>query len=262
MSRPIRRECPNAAGGAAAAAPAAREARVQPRPADGDAKAGRPKAAKSTRHGWMFFNPAEAAFVRSAVARLMPADDAGAGATVAAVATFIDRQLADASGADEPMLGHGPSRAGEPPADGQRPCTPAGLFRAAFRAYDEDLRMRHGRGFEALPPDVQDRELAALETAAADLDGMPASTFFDVLLAMTIEGFWSDRGDGGQGDVVGWSIIGLGAHANFYTYVGPQSVEFLHEPTSLAGDAEGIVHVQPPLPASAPGAATKPRGPR
>src|SRR5437763_9885903 len=51
------------------------------------------------RTTYTFLNAQEAAFIEAAVARLIPTDDTGPGATEAAVANYIDKQLAGAWGA-------------------------------------------------------------------------------------------------------------------------------------------------------------------
>src|SRR5690349_23346433 len=48
----------------------------------------------ATGGGYVFFNPAEAAFVEAASQRMIPADELGPGAVEAGVPVFIDRQLA------------------------------------------------------------------------------------------------------------------------------------------------------------------------
>src|SRR5215475_10161210 len=51
-----------------------------------------PPAASGT--GYVYFNPAEVAFVEAAVERLIPKDPVGPGALEAGVPFFLDRQLA------------------------------------------------------------------------------------------------------------------------------------------------------------------------
>src|SRR3954471_10734934 len=64
----------------------------------------RPPPSKS----YVYFNPAEAAFVEAAVARLIPADDLGPGAVEAGAAFFIDSQLAGEFGRAERWYMQGP----------------------------------------------------------------------------------------------------------------------------------------------------------
>ena len=58
--------------------------------------------------GYVYFTPEEAAFVESAVARLIPADDLGPGARELGCAVFIDHQLAGAYGRAERWYMRGP----------------------------------------------------------------------------------------------------------------------------------------------------------
>ena len=51
-------------------------------------------ARRDERPGYIFFSPAEAAFVEAAAARIIPSDATGPGAIEAEVPRFIDRQLA------------------------------------------------------------------------------------------------------------------------------------------------------------------------
>ena len=48
--------------------------------------------------------------------------------------------------------------------------------------------------------EVQDAYLKSLESGGHDLDGVPSSVFFDMLLKMTVEGFFSDPVYGGNRD--------------------------------------------------------------
>src|SRR5258708_3117813 len=98
-SNPARRRLFQAAGaaGAAIALPAGAQ------PAGGVAVA-QPVGAAAARpvaeaKAYVFFNPAEAAFIEAAVARLIPRDENGPGALEAGVPDYIDRQLAGAWGA-------------------------------------------------------------------------------------------------------------------------------------------------------------------
>src|SRR5258705_10821120 len=85
-SNPARRRLLQAAG-AAVALPAA-GARAQPRAAPA------PKA-------YVFFNPAEAAFIEAAAARLVPRDDDGPGALEAGLPDDIHKHHAGAGGRGE-----------------------------------------------------------------------------------------------------------------------------------------------------------------
>src|SRR5258708_21078004 len=75
-------------------------------------------AANAPPTTYVFLNREEAAFIESAVARLIPADTKRPGALEAGVPNYIARQLAGASGSGGPLdpAGHGPPGT---PAQGQ-----------------------------------------------------------------------------------------------------------------------------------------------
>ncbi len=217
---PSRRRLFRAAGATGLAAAVPLPAPAQPKPS------------------YTFFNANEAAFIEAAVARLIPKDELGPGALEAGVPTFIDRQLAGAWGAGERLYRSGPWRRGTPSQGYQLPFTPAELFRNALRAVDPD--------FEKLPPQKQDEYLAGLQKDKRDLGGVPSEVFFEALLAVTIEGFFSDPVYGGNRDMAGWKLIGFpGAYANYYELVDQHNVKFTAPPTSLGQDARGHIAIHP-----------------
>jgi gluconate 2-dehydrogenase gamma chain len=187
---------------------------------------------------YVFFRPAEAAFIEAAVARLIPKDELGPGALEADVPVYIDRQLAGAWGAGERLYRSGPWREGTPSQGYQLPFTPAELFRNALRAVDA--------GFPKLAPQRQDEYLNALHEQKRDLGGVPSDVFFESLLGMTIEGFFSDPAYGGNRDMAGWKLIGFpGAYSNYYDFVDQPNARFPGGPSSLAEDSAGHVHLIP-----------------
>jgi len=215
--------------------------------APGCERPGRESARKGARY--VFFNADDAAFIEPAVARLIPADETGPGALDADVPVYIDRQLAGAWGAGADLYRSGPWQAGKPEQGYQLRFTPAELFRTALRAITEDLRKANQGGFAKLKPEEQDEYLKSLENQSRDLGGVPSQIFFESLLEMTIEGFFSDPVYGGNKDMVGWKLIGFpGAYANFYEFVDQHGIAFNRPPMSLSQDASGTVHLHPTKP--------------
>lgn len=209
----------------------------------------------SQRAPYSFFNSDEAAFIEPAVARLIPADETGPGALEADVPVYIDRQLAGAWGSGADLYRSGPWQAGKPEQGYQLPFTPAELFRNALRAVNEEFRKSEHGSFGKLNTEDQDAYLRGLESEARDLGGVPSNIFFESLLEMTIEGFFSDPVYGGNKDMVGWKLIGFpGAYANFYEFVDQHGIAFNRPPMSLSQDASGTIHVHP---VKAPPAAPK-----
>ena len=200
----------------------------------------------SQRVPYAFFNSDEAEFIEAAVARLIPAEETGPGALEADVPVYIDRQLAGTWGAGADLYRSGPWHSGKPEQGYQLRFTPAELFRNALRAITEDLRKANRGAFGKLKPEDQDAYLKALESESRDLGGVPSNIFFESLLEMTIEGFFSDPVYGGNKDMVGWKLIGFpGAYANYYEFVDQHGIAFKRPPMSLSQDASGAVHLHP-----------------
>jgi gluconate 2-dehydrogenase gamma chain len=236
--------------GAAVVAPAAAVAVAPENAAPGrenSAPAG--AEARDTTPLYLFFNAAEARFIEAACERLIPADEAGPGALGAGVPNYLDKQLAGAWGAGERLYRSGPWQQGTPSQGYQLPFTPAELFHTAVGAIIRDLEKR-GAAFADLAPDAQDDYLKSLEAGTSDLDGVPAAVFFDMLLRMTVEGFFSDPVYGGNRNMVAWRMIGFpGAYADYYEAIDRHGVKFEREPISLAEDSHGHVHVRENIPA-------------
>jgi gluconate 2-dehydrogenase gamma chain len=197
-----------------------------------------PAAAEPARYE--FLSMEEARFVEAASARLIPVDELGPGALEAGVPRYIDRQLAGAYGAGERLYKAGPWRQGTPSQGYQLPHTPAELFRAAIRSIGERLAAK--RGFAALTPHEQDAFLDALQKGEIDLGAAGTTEFFEMLLALTMEGYLSDPAYGGNRGMAAWKMIGFpGAYASYYDLVG-ENVAFNADPMSLGEGAHGHPH--------------------
>jgi gluconate 2-dehydrogenase gamma chain len=202
---------------------------------------------------YLFFTAPEAAFVEAAVVRLIPPDELGPSALQAGVPNYIDKQLHGAWGAGERLYRSGPWQPGSPQQGYQLPFTPAELWRTALRAIDTDLQNNGGTPFPQLQGQQQDAYLTGLQTGTKDLGGVPCKVFFDSLLSMTIEGYFSDPVYGGNKDMAAWAMIGFpGAYAAYYDLVDQYGVKFDHPPRSLAEDAHGHVMPDPNISAYAP----------
>ena len=207
------------------------------------------KAAEPIKSAYLFFNAAEIRFIEPACERLIPADELGPGARSAGVPIYLDRQLGGAWGAGERLYRSGPWLPATPTQGYQLPFTPAELFHVSLRAIDRDLDA-HGNPFAGMSIDAQDDYLKSLEAGAHDLDGVPSAVFFDTLLKMSIEGFFSDPVYGGNKDMLAWRMIGFpGAYADYFEAIDRQGLKFERQPMSLGENARGQVHVNPDVPA-------------
>jgi len=244
------------ARGTEAAAPAQQSGNATKEAPPGQAQSARAGTATSgarQRTTYLFFNAQEAAFIEAAVSRLIPNDELGPGALEAGVPNYIDKQLGGAWGAGERLYRSGPWREGTPSQGYQLPFTPAELFRNALRAIADDMNS-NGRDFAKLDGDAQDQYLKSLEQGKSDLGGVPSKVFFESLLAMTLEGYFSDPVYGGNRDMASWRMIGFpGAYTNFYDLVDKHGVAYTRVPMSLAENGEGHIAVHPNIPAHVDG---------
>lgn len=188
---------------------------------------------------YMFFHPAEIAFVEAAVARLIPADELGPGAKEAGVATFIDQQLFGGWGTMAKMYRGGPWPEGTPQQGYQSPLTPREVYRIGIRAVNAHCAKQHGGSFDTLSVSQQEEVLRAMDEGKVELEGVPAAFFFNMLLANTIEGFFSDPLYGGNRDKVGWKLVGFPGVAAAYTeYVDKHGVPYNAVPVSIQDIAQ------------------------
>jgi len=183
-----------------------------------------------------FFNADEWAFLRAAVARLIPADALGPGALEADVPRYIDRQMATPWAEGRLWYMQGPFEPSAPPTMGwQMSLTPRDVYRLGIAAADSWTRAQHGKPFAELDAATQDNVLQAFESGKARFDKVPAHTFFVMLLANTREGFFSDPVHGGNRGLVGWKLIGFpGARADFMDWV-ERDVAYPLPPVALNG---------------------------
>ena len=187
---------------------------------------------------YQFFTAAEAAWIRAAVARLIPHDSVGPGAVEAGVPSFIDRQLAGNYGRGDHFFLGGPWPKGTPEQGYQSRFTPAQAYRAAIAAIDSHVAANfHGKTFDQLPDDEADSVLKGLESGGISLDGgVDGRTFFAMLLQNTKEGYFSDPIYGGNKGLGAWKMIGFpGAHYNYTDWVRRHGERVTVMPVGLNG---------------------------
>jgi gluconate 2-dehydrogenase gamma chain len=127
---------------------------------------------------------AEADILEAVVARLIPSDENGPGATEARAAHYIDRALVGALRS---------SRAD---------------YAAGLEALDAYAQSRKGLAFTKLSAADQDALLTDMEKNVATGFTPNASTFFNLVRTHTIQGTFCDPYYGGNADFVGWDMIG------------------------------------------------------
>ncbi len=189
---------------------------------------------------YVYFTPEEAAFIESAVARLIPADELGPGARELGCPLFLDRQLAGAYGRAERWYMGGPWAQGSKTQGYQSRMTPAQMYRAALKAIDAYCRSNFDKKtFAQLGPDDQDKVLSGLEDGKIKLDEVDATAFFKQFLLNTREGFFADPLYGGNKDMAAWKMIGFpGTRYDYRDYVSKHGERFPLPPVSLRGRVE------------------------
>ncbi len=129
--------------------------------------------------------PEQIQTLQTAVNRIIPADDFPSGWD-AGVGEYLARQLSGDLRSLQDM------------------------YRAGLDALDAEGRAEAGTAFASLDPSAQDAILARLE-AGKILTNWPVdpARFFTHLVEHTMEGYYSDPGNGGNRDAVSWAMIGF-----------------------------------------------------
>jgi gluconate 2-dehydrogenase gamma chain len=150
----------------------------------------------------------EHAFVVAAVDTIIPADELSPSGSACGVATFIDRQLAGAYGMGARLYRQGPFPKAKPELGYQLALNPREFFRAGIESANSWTRKTYGKDFDRLSEKDREAALKAMEDDKAPFPGFSSRTFFDALLQITMEGFFSDPIYGGNRDMAGWKMVG------------------------------------------------------
>jgi gluconate 2-dehydrogenase gamma chain len=143
----------------------------------------------------------EADLLEAIVARLIPSDANGPGATEARAAHYIDRALGGALASS-------------------RQAYPAGLA-----ALDRYSRSSRGKAFTELSATDQDSVLIDVETGAATGFTGSSAQFFALVLSHTHQGTFGDPYYGGNANFIGWDLIGYPGIRTMVTAADQKSLE-------------------------------------
>ena len=143
----------------------------------------------------------EADLLEAIVARLIPSDANGPGATEARAAHYIDRAL-------------GGALAGSKAA-----------YTAGLAALDRYSRSSRGKAFTELSATDQDSVLIDVETGAATGFTGSSAQFFALVLNHTHQGTFGDPYYGGNANFVGWDLIGHPGIRTMVTAADQKSLE-------------------------------------
>jgi len=194
------------------------------------------ESANAPAETWLVLTADEVAFFSATADTMIPADALSPSGSECGVPVFIDRQLASAWGAGAKMYRAGPFHPGLPEQGYQLPLTPRDYFAAGVEATNAWTRKTYGKSFDRLSPDQRAEALTAMEGGKAAFENFDSRAFFQRLLAITMEGFFSDPIYGGNRGKASWRMLGFpGLPA---TYAGKieeyRGKRYVAEPQSIA----------------------------
>ncbi len=132
--------------------------------------------------------------LEAVVARLIPTDINGPGATEALAAHYIDRALGGALATSRPA------------------------YAAGLAAVDQYSLRTKGASFVKLSPEDQDAVLTDMENGIATGFTPSSATFFNLVRDHTLQGMFCDPYYGGNANFVGWDLL---AYPGVRTLVSP-----------------------------------------
>ena len=219
-----------AGAGAASASAAALTASLTAKPAEAAA------ADAAAVETWLVLTAEEVAFFSATSDTMIPKDELSPSGSECGVPSFIDRQLASAFGAGARMYRAGPFHQGTPEQGYQLPLTPRDFFAAGVEATNAWSRKSYGKTFDRLSPGQRIAALKEMEEGKAQFQDFDAKLFFQRLLAITMEGFFSDPIYGGNRDKASWRMLGFpGLPATYADKLEQyRNKRYVAEPQSIA----------------------------
>jgi gluconate 2-dehydrogenase gamma chain len=181
------------------------QAQAQPAPAASPASTSAPAPDDEPP---LTLSATEHAFIVAAVDTLIPADELSPSGSDCGVAVFIDRQLAGAYGMGARLYRQGPFPKAKPELGYQLSLNPREFFRAGIESANKWSRKTYGKDFDRLSEQDREAALKTMEAGKAEFDGFGSAMFFNALLQITMEGFFSDPIYGGNRDKASWKMVG------------------------------------------------------
>jgi gluconate 2-dehydrogenase gamma chain len=157
--------------------------------------------------GRLILTESEAAFLTAAADTIIPADDLSPSGSECGLVTFIDRQLASAWGGGARMYRAGPFHNGTPEQGYQLALTPRDFFASGIAAANEWSTKTYGKAFDRLTPAQRTEALKAMEQGKAEFVDFDSKLFFQRLLVINMEGFFSDPIYGGNRNKASWRML-------------------------------------------------------
>jgi len=151
----------------------------------------------------------EAAFITAAVDTLIPADELSPSGSDCGIVTFIDRQLASDWGGGAKMYRSGPFHKGKPEQGYQLALTPRQFFQTGIAEANTWSQRTYGKELDRLSQTDRVAALKVMEEGKAQFASLGSRAFFNALLSLTMEGFFSDPAYGGNHNCVSWKMLGF-----------------------------------------------------
>lgn len=185
---------------------------------------------------WLVLTAEEVAFFSATSDTMIPKDELSPSGSECGVPSFIDRQLASAFGAGARMYRAGPFHQGTPEQGYQLPLTPRDFFAAGVEATNAWSRKTYGKTFDRLSSEQRIQALKEMEEGKAKFQDFDAKLFFQRLLAITMEGFFSDPIYGGNRNKASWRMLGFpGLPATYADRLEQyRNKRYVAEPQSIA----------------------------
>jgi gluconate 2-dehydrogenase gamma chain len=168
-----------------------------------------PAAAAGEPETYLVLTATEVAFISAIADTIIPADELSPSGTDCGVVTYIDRQLAGAYGAGDRVYRAGPFHRGTPEQGYQLALTPREYFTAGIAAANAWSHKTFGKDFDRLNPAERVDALKQIEEGKAKFENFAATAFFNRVLAIVMEGFFSDPMYGGNRNKVAWQMLGF-----------------------------------------------------
>lgn len=159
------------------------------------------RAAVPAREALENLTATEADILEAVVARLIPTDENGPGATEARAAHYIDRALGGALASSRPA------------------------YTAGLAALDRYAVASRGRPFVRLAPAEQDAVLTDCEAGRATEFAAGSAPFFTLVLNHTRQGTFGDPYYGGNANFVGWDLLGYPGVRTMVTAADQKALE-------------------------------------
>jgi gluconate 2-dehydrogenase gamma chain len=176
---------------------------------EAQAQAAAAQASNTEPDTFLVLTATEQAFLSATADTMIPADELSPSGTACGVVIFIDRQLASAWGGGAKMYRGGPFQKGKPEQGYQLSLTPREFFQAGIAAANDWSRATHGKDFDRLSVADRNAALTAMQEGKAEFRGFSSRAFFGQLVAITMQGFFSDPIYGGNRNKVSWQMLGF-----------------------------------------------------